>query len=367
MLNPGGVTTMIVSDAYCHSKYACKSQEWFLKNSRILRLDFLSKIKVFEAGVHNIVYFFQKADGSRNKPARRVHELEFGHVIILPTDEQRNLTYRTFFPEGRSNKDFSSPTVLLSDICYSTKGMVVHADERIAQGAFEMKDLVSDYKDNIHSKPFVEGKHLDVWLPSMHKWLEWGTTRAPSKFSRPTFPEIYEVDEKILVQRSPGPDPKACYDDNHLHFTESSVGFILWHHLSGVRNNSLKKVARYRGEKPLRPDLPKREDLEKTSSQFAIKYLLAVMNSSIARDFLRSNRRSNIHLYPDDWKKLPIPDATPEQQKPIVRVVDEILKTKIADKSTDISALDRRIDELVCELYGLTEEEIKVVEELSKK
>jgi adenine-specific DNA-methyltransferase len=203
---------------------------------------------------------------------------------------------------------------------------------------------------------------LDVWLPSMHKWLEWGTARAPSKFSRPTFPEIYEVDEKILVQRSPGPDPKACYDDNHLHFTESSVGFILWHHLSGVRNNSLKKVARYRGEKPLRPDLPKREELEKTSSQFAIKYLLGVMNSSVARNFLRSNRRSNIHLYPDDWKKLPIPDDPMDKQVPIVKLVNQIIATKREDPNTDISGIENQIDSMIYDLYGLTPEEIEIIE-----
>ncbi|HEY5704122.1 MAG TPA: hypothetical protein VIS96_00945 [Terrimicrobiaceae bacterium] len=88
-----------------------------------------------------------------------------------------------------------------------------------------------------------------------------------------------------------------------------------------MRNNSLKKAARYRGEKP-RPDLPKREELETTSRRFAVKYLLGVMNSGTARDFLRANRRSNTDLYPEDWKKLPIPDVPAEQQQPIVQVVD---------------------------------------------
>jgi hypothetical protein len=60
LLKPGGVTTMIVSDAYCHAKYAQKSQTWFLQNSRILRLDFFSKIQIFDAAVRNITYFFQK-------------------------------------------------------------------------------------------------------------------------------------------------------------------------------------------------------------------------------------------------------------------------------------------------------------------
>jgi hypothetical protein len=203
--------------------------------------------------------------------------------------------------------------------------MVVHADERVAQGAFRMEDVVVETKDRTHTKRFVEGKHLDIWLPATHKWLEWGTTRAPALFSRPTFKELHEAKEKILVQRSPGPDPKCCYDEAQLHFTESSVGFVPWHALHGVRNNSLKKAARYRGEKPPRHDLPKREELEATSGRFAVKYLLGVMNSSTARDFLRANRRSNIHLYPDDWKKLPIPEIPAAQQQPIVQVVDLIL------------------------------------------
>jgi hypothetical protein len=130
------------------------------------------------------------------------------------------------------------------------------------------------------------------------------------------------------------------------------VGFVLWHSLAGVRNNSIKKAARYRGEKPPRPDLPKREELEATSRRFAVKNLLAVINSSTARDSLRANRRSNIHLYPDDWKKLPIPDATPKQQDPIVELVDKILNTLRSDPHADVSRMETELDEKVAGLDG---------------
>ena len=91
LLQSGGFTTLIVSDAYCHSKYAQKSREWFLQNSRVLRLDFLSKIQIFDAAVRNFTYLFQKAEGGTNKPERRVHYPEFGTVSSLATDEQRGL------------------------------------------------------------------------------------------------------------------------------------------------------------------------------------------------------------------------------------------------------------------------------------
>ena len=360
MLKSGGITTMIVSDAFCHSKYAQKSQSWFLNNSRVLRLDFCSDLKIFEAAVHNLIYFFQRAEGANNTPARRVHRETFGNVTMLPSDVQVNLTHRAFFPEDTVTHIFACKSVKLDAICYVTKGMVVNAHESLAQGAFTMDDLVQDTRDSKHPKRFVEGKHLGMWLPTTHRWLEWGTARAPALFSRQTFPEIYETDEKILVQRSPGPDPKCCYDATHLHFTESTVAFIPWCALAGVRNNSLKKAAHYHSEMPPRPDLPKREELEGTSRRFPVKYLLGVMNSTSARNFLRANRRSNIHLYPDDWKNLPIPDVSSEQQQPIIALVDQILRAKRANLDADIAVIEADLDTRVRSLYDLTPEQIRI-------
>ncbi|RKU05627.1 hypothetical protein C6502_22115 [Candidatus Poribacteria bacterium] len=362
LLKPEGFTTLIVSDAYCHSKYAQKSQNWFLKNSRILRLDFFSKIKIFDAGVRNITYLFQKVAGSRQQPERRVHNPEVGAVTLLPTGEQCNLTYRAFFPEDINLQQFLTPTVALSDICYISYGLTPSSNEKTAKGEFTTSDLVADKKDELHCKPFVEGKHLDYWLPVMNLWLEYGSDRAPSQFRRPTFPEMYTVGEKILAQRSPGPDPKVCYDNQYLIFTPSSVGFILWHSLSGIHNRSIKKLTRYRNEKPRRLDLPQREDLEKISHRFGVKFLLGVMNSAAAHDFLRANRRSNIHLYPDDWKQLPIPDVSPEKQEPIIELVDQILDAKRTDPDANVSELEKRIDQIVYLLYGLAPEEIDIVE-----
>jgi len=360
LLKLNGVTSLIVSDAYCHSKYAQKSQSWFLQNSRILRLDFFGTIKIFDAGVHNMTYFFQRADGTRNKPERRVHNPEFGEIKALPTEKQENLTYRVFFPEESMD---ALPGIPVSDIFYVTYGLRPSSDENEAKGEFKTADLVSETRDEIHSKPYVEGKHLSPWYRTSFLWLEWGTKRAPKRFCRPTFPELYTMPEKLLAQRSPGPDPLVCYDDETLVFSPASVGFVPWNLLKNVRNRSIKKSARYQGEKPSRPDLPKREALEETSRRFFVKYVLAVMNSTVAHNFLRANRRSNIHLYPDDWKKLPIPDVPVEKQDPIVALVDQILDLKKKDPSADISALEEKVDTMVAKLYGVAEAGTTTAEE----
>ncbi len=62
LLKDNGYETMIVSDAYCHSKYAQKSQLWFLKNATVLRIDYLSDLDLFDgAAVHNVICLFKKS------------------------------------------------------------------------------------------------------------------------------------------------------------------------------------------------------------------------------------------------------------------------------------------------------------------
>ena len=363
LLKPGGIMSLIVSDAYCHADYVKKSHEWFMEKSKILRLDFCSKVPLFgRVGVRNIICIFQQADGSNNKPKRREHAPVFGAVQLLPTDEQQNLTPRqTFFPQDTQDSDvtqFANPTITLASICYITKGMVVHADDKRARGAFGLKDVVSDVKDDIHPKPFIEGKHFKQrWLPIEQKWLEWGTERAPALFSRPTFPELYEVEEK-LISIAMGASLKkmrVVYDDQKLYHNHSAWSFVSWHDLAKVRNRSIQKQTRYSDEKQ-KTGLPKREELEKISSRFALKYLLGVMNSTIAGDLLRANRRSNVNIYPNDWKKLPIPDVSPEQQAPIIELVDKILDAKRVNINEDMSDLEKDVDALVGDLYGLPSE-----------
>ena len=358
LLKPDGFTTLIVSNAYCHAKYAQKSQNWFLENSKILRFDFCGKVPLFgRVGVRNVIFLFQKTDGSANKPQRREHVEKFGKVHLLPTDEQQKLTPRTFFPEDTTTQQFAIPTITLDNICYITTGMEVQAHEKKAQGAFKLEDLVSDVRDNIHSRPFVEGKHLDRWLPATHKYLEWETARAPALFRSAKFSEIWNVGVKILIMRITGGEVRGVLDESQLLCNHTIIVCVPWHNFTGMRDKSIKRVARYQDEKPQRPDLPKREKLEDTSRRITTKFLIGVMNSVVAYDFLQSIRQSNTDLYPNDWKQLPIPDVSPEQQVPIVALVDKIFAAKRKGLERKVSRLEKKLDEEVSVLYGVEDEE----------
>ncbi|MCX6992867.1 MAG: Eco57I restriction-modification methylase domain-containing protein [Kiritimatiellaeota bacterium] len=64
---------------------------------------------------------------------------------------------------------------------------------------------------------------------------------------------------------------------------------------------------------------------------------------------------------------IPIPRANAKEQAAFEASIDRILAAKKADPSADTSALEREIDERVYRLYGLTEAEIKIVEQAGGK
>ena len=51
-----------------------------------------------------------------------------------------------------------------------------------------------------------------------------------------------------------------------------------------------------------------------------------------------------------------------KNQQPIIRLVDRVLTIKNQAPSADTSALESEIDRLVYQLYGLTDEEIRIIE-----
>jgi hypothetical protein len=50
-------------------------------------------------------------------------------------------------------------------------------------------------------------------------------------------------------------------------------------------------------------------------------------------------------------------------QQPVITLVGRILSTKKSNPQADTSALEAEIDRLVYDLYGLTKDEIKIVED----
>jgi len=95
------------------------------------------------------------------------------------------------------------------------------------------------------------------------------------------------------------------------------------------------------------------------------RYLLGILNSTLISWYylncLVTNADSTPQLKNYDLDSMPI-ILSDLQQPTVVKLVDHILAAKSQNPTADVSALEAEIDQLVYRLYGLTEEEIGIVE-----
>jgi hypothetical protein len=98
-------------------------------------------------------------------------------------------------------------------------------------------------------------------------------------------------------------------------------------------------------------------------------YLLGILNGKLTTWYYRSNTDEEGKVFAqikiELLRKLPIPKADAFKQQPIIQCVKKILAAKRRDVRVDTANLEKEIDSLIYELYGLTEQEISIVEALS--
>ena len=92
-----------------------------------------------------------------------------------------------------------------------------------------------------------------------------------------------------------------------------------------------------------------------------LKFVLGILNSKFI-DFIFRHLNSNTHVAAGELNALPFPDSEDSIRESIINFVDQILAAKRADPNTDVSDLEKEIDQIVYLLYDLTPVEIKIVE-----
>ncbi|MCZ2131132.1 MAG: Eco57I restriction-modification methylase domain-containing protein [Bacteroidia bacterium] len=97
-----------------------------------------------------------------------------------------------------------------------------------------------------------------------------------------------------------------------------------------------------------------------------VKFLTAVLNSKICnKELFRLSPKTgtgDLIISVQALNPLRIPIPTNEQENEICTLLDKIIEFKNQNPSADTTDLENQIDQLVYNLYGLTEEEIKIVE-----
>lgn len=351
-----GLCTMIVPYPLTNQLYAKILRKMIVTSFDMFEIVDLNGTKIFEnATVSNCIPFIKKSQGYKTIISHIDKQKSIRHSFVkeykdLNQDENNyvwNLTQ-----EKRSGSRYPQFNVL-GDYCYVSYGLRLNSDEKTAKGEFVKADLLSETEDSIHCRKLIEGKDIERYHVKRFHFVEWNTSRCPTKLVRPTFSEFY--DHPKIFCNYLGELACALDFDNYYIHTNLLTGCVLWKDLKGVENksilSSIKKFSRY-----------SRAEMENLSQKVDLRFLLGIMNSTYATVLLRDLRGGDYHIYPEHVRNIPIAPATQEQQRPIINLVDTILVAKSKDPNVDTSSEECQIDRLVYHLYGLTYDEVLIVD-----
>ena len=99
------------------------------------------------------------------------------------------------------------------------------------------------------------------------------------------------------------------------------------------------------------------------------KFLFCFLNSKLFKYYKRlkfvayGDGQESGRCKLDYNKMVTVPIKKDVNEEPFENLYNKIVEAKKVNPSTDTSALESEIDRLVYQLYGLTEEEIKIVEQ----
>ena len=356
-LKCGGSFTMIVPYPLTNQTYGAAIRRTLLSEFALKSIVDLQGVKVFEnATVTNCIPLVAKAEPLTQVAIVKADEKgRFYKDRIVGIDEFMPDTKTAVWKTSKEENLLSRFKDMhrLGDYCYISVGMVLNADEKTNKGAFTKDDLISETKDKIHCREYIEAKDIARYEVRRIHYLEYGTKRCPDGIRRPTFQELY-TGCRVLVNGFGAIqailDDGDCFLHNHTLYAIKR-----WIDLRGVENKSISgSINRYcsmgRGE------------MERLSKGLDLRFLLGILNSRFALVLLNAIRGGDFHILPEHLRAMPIPSAMSVEQSRIAALVDRIRAAKKADSAADTSELESEIDALVYRLYGLTDDEIAVVE-----
>ena len=424
ILKQDGYCMMIVPLPLTSQNYAREMRRTLTEDYNLIELVDLNGSKIFESAVvSNCIFLVQNASSKNKTIISHIDDAYGIHHRFTKTSDKLILDSKTYvwnLENGEKNADKHSKMHFLGDYCYISKGMVVNADEKKAKGAFTRDDLVSETQDEIHCRNYIEAKDLARHVVKQIHYLEYNTERVPSLISRPTFPELYTC-SKIIMN---GFGKIACALDVDLQLLHNHTVYcvIPWEYLNSVNNKSItSSINKYsKMSRPEMEELSQHANLHYFVALLNSRYMNYLLNSIRGDDFhIYPEHIRNLPIptaTPEQQAPLiALADAqlaANEQlqkytQKFLNRVQSTLGMTKMTEKLSEfykydfgvfqaelkkqkiklslcdqdeweeyfngyrqdctrlmieIEENDRQIDRLVYALYGLTEEEIAVVE-----
>ncbi|BAO97511.1 type IIG restriction-modification enzyme [Helicobacter pylori NY40] len=386
LLKEKGFNAFITSNKYARAKYGAKLRELLLKKTTIVSYMELNALKVFEsATVDTSIMSFIKQEPPK--------ESRFKYYEPTPDDKNDLKSARTLSMRQNALSTesfiFADSTLLdlrdkIESIGTPLKDWDIQIYRGILTGANEAFIITTEKREEILNacktqeerkrtealiKPILRGKDIKRYS---YEWAgEWVINTHNGYTSNLKF-KIPPID----IEKYPA---IKTHLDSHYDTiaTRSDQGDTPYH----LRNCAY--LEDFEKEKIVYPCIMAKEPCfvyeEKgfyapapaniiTGDKMEIKYITALLNSKCIyfamRKFYMGGGIEG-ELKTNNLEKIPIPKITPQNQELADEITDgakQILALKEKDPKANTQELEKEIDALVYQLYHLTDEEIKIIE-----
>jgi adenine-specific DNA-methyltransferase len=208
----------------------------------------------------------------------------------------------------------------------------VEDDFDIKNGIKVRKELLFDNKVMEDYKPFMLGRHVNSYEIRKSGIFVHYIKENESLYTNQAFrtPDIFEQ-PKIIVRQILGNRIISSYDNEQI-YTDQTTYLIL----------------------------------DKNKNERNLQFVLGLLNSKLVYFYFKNTMADNKDLFPKIKRSnlllLPIVQISESEQQPLITLVEEIIAIKKATPSVSTAEKEGEIDRLVYGLYGLTVEEIGIVE-----
>lgn len=389
ILKNGGMLSYITPYTILKNQYYKEARKFILENTAInILIDFKGNLVFEDAAVDSIILSLKKKKISGNK-FQQIFNIKnfltqhYSSAEIIQDDilKSDDLSFNISVNEKLITR--------ISKNC-TTVSMVINFNQGIITGG-NSKFLTQEIGEL--TKKMITGSDFNRYTkPESHSYIIYDT----EKLHRPRKKEIFEVAEKILLRQT-GAYP-ICTIDLERHYTLDTVhnGLIIDEgynskYLIALLNSKLLrflyensineggkvfaqvkiiyvdplpiKIAKEETQKPF---ITKVEEIISVTSQFKTiqSSFIGLLKSKFPIEKL-TTKLQNWHelefkYFLKELKKVKIQMSLSEEAEWMHYFNEQKQKAQVL--KAEIEKTDREIDQMVYELYGLTEEEIKIVE-----
>jgi REP element-mobilizing transposase RayT/tRNA1(Val) A37 N6-methylase TrmN6 len=384
LLKEKGILTYITSNKYFRSGYGEKLREFLVKKTQLKQLIDFGDAPVFTAIAYpSIIITVTHASSVSPKQnidtKIKVLNWQIGKPIdnfieVLNTDSFY-IKQKSLKPQGWQLED-NTVLQLLEKLIKTGTPLGEYVNGRFYRGVLtgfnegfivdrETRDrLISEHPSSEEVlKPFLRGKDVKRWVvnnPDL--WLIF-TRRGIDINQYPAILNHLSQYRERLTPGIPGGRKAGSYkwyeiQDNIAYYKEFEETKIVWGNLATQPQFTFVKPNYY---------INAPASLIVSDSL----YLLGVLNSPVTQYLVSQSAATRqggfLEYKPMYISPLSIPKPTDTQDACVTRIVDKILEIKRQNPKADTRELERKIDEIVYKLYGLTEEEIQIIEESGKR